>query len=130
MTILKNIFARFKKQPEPTALKPTEISQIDPLSLRLHEWRRNQVLLNKALLALRLQTVRAMLQVLKNESPANIALQTLHSRVEDRAALQAKIEGFHLAINMLESMDKPIVDKQPIPATFEQPEGELNHARR
>lgn len=102
--------------------------QIEPLNLRLVEWRKNGALTTKAGMVLKQQTMRAMLQVLKNETPANLGFQAVGSRTEDRAALQAKIEGFHLAINMLESMDKPITNKEPLQATFEPPE-ETEYAR-
>jgi len=106
-----------------------EFVQIEPLNLRLVDWRKNGALTTKAGMVLKQQTVRAMLQVLKNETPANLGLAIVGTRTEDRAALQARIEGFHLAINMLESMDKPIVTQEPIMATFEPPEQESNYAR-
>lgn len=127
MISLKTWLAGFLHKAD--AASSVDFIQIDPLNLRLADWRKNGALVTKAGMVLKQQTVRAMLQVLKNETPANLGLQLIGTRTEDRAALQARIEGFHLAINMLESMDKPLVKQEPLVATFE-PSEEFKHANR
>jgi len=65
----------------------------------------------------------SMLDVLYVESPSGYQLAALGIRAEDRAALQAKTEGYHMCLDFLEAMGMPIEDdKAPIEATFEPPE--------
>jgi len=131
MTKAKNFFKRLLAEYNAAPHVPAiDFVQLDPLNLRLVDWRKNGALVTKAGMVLKQQTLRAMLQVLKNETPANLGLAIVGTRPEDRAALQAKIEGFHLAINMLESMDKPITKQEPLVATFEAPEQETNYASK
>jgi hypothetical protein len=92
-------------------------------SIRLDEWRRSPTLITAAQSILALKEMRSMLDVLYGESPANYQLAILGIRAEDRAALQAKTEGYHMCLDFLESLGMPIEDdKPPIEATFEPPE--------
>lgn len=127
--ILDSFKKWYEKQIRSVPESTIEFIQLDPLQLRLVDWRKSGLLTTKAGMALKQQTIRAMIQVLKNETPANYAMAIAGTRTEDRAALQARIEGFHLAINMLESMDKPLTKQEPLVATFEPPE-EFKHANR
>lgn len=127
--MIKKWFTDFLRDYHKSTNPNIDFVQLDPLNLRLVDWRKNGALTTKAGMVLKQQTMRAMLQVLKNETPANYAMAIAGTRTEDRAALQARIEGFHIAINMLESMDKPLTKAEPLVATFEPPE-EFKYANR
>jgi len=87
---------------KPKSLK-IELVRRDTSKLRLHEFQADEALTSKAAIALSDQWVSLMLQVARNESPANYCLN-MSATTEERAAYQSKIEGYNMALANLEAM--------------------------
>ncbi len=88
--------------------------------VRIDQWRRSPALVSNARRVLDIPVTRSMLDVLHAESPSNYQLASLGIRAEDRAALQAKTEGYHMCLDFLEALGIAIEDdKPPLEATFE-----------
>jgi hypothetical protein len=111
------VFNLFKRE------RKLEIIRVESSRVRLHEFRSDKGLVGVAQKVLADSNVRLMLDVLRNESPANWGLpQTFTS--EQRAAVQAMIQGYQMAINNLEAMaafKKPVELEQPDFAPEEPP---------
>lgn len=102
-----------------------KVSRPRPAAIRLDQWRHSPVLTTDARRVLDMPLTKAMLDVLYAESPSNYQLASLGIRAEDRAALQAKTEGYHMCLDFLESLGVPVEDdRAPLEATFESPEVE------
>jgi len=86
--------------------------------LRLYEWRRSPKLVTEARRVFELESFRIMLDVLKNENPANLVLP-LGSTPADRSAIQCRAEGYAMALANLEAMCNPAETMEPLEATFE-----------
>ena len=105
--------------------QPRKLVLIRRLSsrLRMHEWRATPDLIKSAQKFLSDPEFLTVIDVLRNESPINwISIRPM--TIEDRAVTQARIEGYQLCLNNLESLgtyDKP---KEELEPTFEQPEVE------
>lgn len=89
--------------------------------LRMSEWKSERDLVRAARKFLSDPEFLALVDVLRNESPINwITVRPM--TIEDRAVTQARIEGYQLCINNLESLgmfEKPSEKLEP---TFEQPD--------
>jgi hypothetical protein len=108
---LKSLFYR-SKPDQLVRFKYPEVR------LGLTEWRKNEQLVSEMMKISSQPIWRAMMAVMRNESPAEIKLPQMNTPITDRAALQAQTEGYQMAINNLEAMsivDVPIPDE---PATF------------
>lgn len=90
----------FKTNHPPTKI---EILRRDISKLRLNEFQSDEALTTKAAVALSDQWVSLMMQVARNESPANYCLN-MNATQEERAAYQSKIEGYNMALANLEAM--------------------------
>jgi hypothetical protein len=92
--------------------------------LRLFEWQADQELTNQAARVLRDGTVQLMVAVLHNEHPAFVYSDV--GSLEDRAILQARSEGYTLALANLEALGQFQKLKNTPESSFE-PE-ELNQS--
>ena len=92
--------------------------------LRLHEWQADQELTNQAAMVLRDTRVQLMIAVLHNEHPAFIYSDV--GSLEERAVLQARSEGYTMALANLEALGHFRKLKAAPDSTFE-PE-ELNQS--
>jgi hypothetical protein len=89
--------------------------------LRMAEWKSSKDLVTSARKFLNNPEFMTLVDVLRNESPINwITVGPM--TIEDRAVTQARIEGYQLALNNLESLGMFEVPKEEIQETFEQPE--------
>lgn len=79
------------------------IIQRESSKIRLHEFRSDKGLVGVAQKVHADPNFRLMLDVLKNESPAHWGLPRL-SGTEQRAGVQALVEGYQLALANLEAM--------------------------
>jgi hypothetical protein len=95
----------------------------DRTNLSLDEWRSDQALCNAAGKALLNPNIQAMLDVLRNSHPAYF-VHTGSISMEDRAVLQARSEGYTLALSNLEALAIHRKPPTEVEATFEpeQPE--------
>lgn len=91
---------------------------IDPLKLRLAQWQGDRNLTNSAGKVMAEGTVKLMLQVLGNESPALWSMD-VNTSLESRALQQARIEGYNMALKNLEAMAVHVAFTEAIEATFE-----------
>lgn len=116
-----NIFSKWFQKPR---LPEPEINvQVVPSnSLLLSQWRGNDRLVAAAMQLERDTTYQMQLQVLKNVHPMLFHFADVNVRQEDRAAHQAKIEGYQLCLNNLASFSKKAVASQVPPVTFAPPE--------
>ena len=86
--------------------------------LRLRDWQYDQRLVSLASKTLQDPTLQLMLAVVRNEHPARTALQ-LGVSLDDRAVLQARAEGYEMALATLERLAVDLT-VQPMPdALFE-----------
>ena len=114
------MFGRKAKQDVKVVVLRKDITR-----LRIHEWRADTRLVTEARRVNGDATFRMMMDVVANESPANIAL-ALGTSTEDRAAQQARTEGFNMALDYLRLLATYEEPKQPFPeATFEPTETNL-----
>ena len=92
---LKHLFRR------PTEKRVAFISR-EPFTVTLSEWRADSVLVNSAQKILADQTIRIMIQVLHNSSPAWEVMPI--GSIEERAIKQAQIEGYTMALANLTAL--------------------------
>jgi len=97
---------RFWKLKGPQVI---EVVRRSSVKLRLAEWRSDPNLVNDAARIVGSESFQCMLDVLKNESPANLCLP-LDATMEARSNLQCRIEGYAMALANIEAMAK--VQKQ------------------
>lgn len=88
--------------------------------VRLHEWRSSPDLVTSARKVLNDGTLQTMMDVLKNEHPFNTTLYNVS--IEERAVVQARTEGYAMALANLEAMGVFQKPTEPIEATYEQNE--------
>ena len=88
--------------------------QREPFKISLNEWRSNQDMSAAAAKVLADSTMKFMLQVLYNSSPAWETL--IAPTVDERAAQQARIEGYAQALANLEALGV----HEPVPMILEQ----------
>ena len=99
--------------------RPKKLTLIRRLSSRLRafEWRSEQSLVTQAREIFNNPQFQAMLDVVKNESPHNFAYGGV--TLDERAVIQARIEGYQLCINNLESLGSFQKPKEEIEPTYE-----------
>jgi hypothetical protein len=96
-----------------------QIRIVRSTELRLEEWRRDPALVSYAMGLFRDPRFHLLLDVLKTEAPSNYGLPSIGVTSDDRLAYASKIEGYHLALNNLESMTRLLEGAKHIEATFE-----------
>lgn len=112
MTWFKKLF-QFKPKPDALARFKSE-----PLKLTLTEWQKNEQLVTAMMLISSQPIWRAMMQVMRNECPAELKLPQVGTAITDRAALQAQTEGYLMALNNLEAMSSVSASEEQPVATF------------
>lgn len=115
------MFGFFKK--DKTRYQVTLIER-EPFKLTLTEWRSNPDMAAQAAKVLANPTMKFMLQVLYNSSPAWETL--LAPTMEDRAAQQARIEGYAQALANIEAMAVYERPMEHLEQTFEKEESAVN----
>lgn len=111
-----NWIKRFFSKPKPDALARFKS---ESLKLTLTEWQKNEQLVT-AMMKISSQPIwRAMMQVMRNECPAELKLPQVGTAITDRAALQAQTEGYLMALNNLEAMSSIHEAEEAPVATFE-----------
>lgn len=94
-------------------------------TIGLEDWQKDESLVSLAADVLSDPRTAQMLSVLRAESPANYGLPPLGISVEDRAAFQARTEGYHLCLNNFEALGKLTVVPTESEPTFEAPEPDI-----
>lgn len=93
----------------------------DTKDFTLSDWRKNAALVSSAMSLSTNKTFKLQVEILRNESPSHIVLQ-LGVSPNDRIVMQARIEGYELALNNLEAFSKPLKLADRLQSTFEAPE--------
>lgn len=117
MNIFAKILSRFAPPPEPSI----KVQVVASHTLTLAQWRKQEKLVVDARELLRSHTFQMMLQVLNNEHPARNGFASVGTRAEDRAAHQAKIEGYEACLNKIKELGQPWAISKPLVATFQPP---------
>jgi hypothetical protein len=99
-----------KFEPHKFLRRPNEIS--------LAQWRTSPDLINAANRLWRDDTFQMMLEVTRLVSPANLPLSDT-STTDERAAHQAKIQGYNLFYAILHALTVPANLSEPLVETFE-----------
>lgn len=116
MKILAKLF-RKSPAPEPTI----KVVLVSSSVLTLDQWRKDTRLVAAARELARNETFRMMVAVLENSHVRFVALPTIGVSQDDRAAHQARGEGYQICLNNLEAMGEPWqVGKMPR-ETFQSP---------
>lgn len=105
-------FSRPKKQK-------IAVQSVLTTEIRLEQWRSSPELVVAAQRLRKDPTFRAIMDVLRTESPANYGLPVTGVSPEDRCHHASKIEGYNLALNNLEAMFRFNQSLTPLEATFE-----------
>lgn len=106
---------------KPTVTK-VELVRIRTNTIRLAKWRQVSTLVAESARLAKDPHYMAQLDVLRTENPANLHLPALGTSPDDRAAHQAKIEGYNLCLNNLEAFAMLHKPKEALIETFEPPE--------
>ena len=121
---VNSMFSFFKRKH---SVKVALISR-EPFKLTLNEWRADETMANAAQKVLNGATVRLILQVLYNSSPAWEVLQG--ADIVTRAVQQARIEGYTMALANMEAMGIHQKIADPIEATWEPEDDNLTEVQR
>ena len=97
---------------------------LNPRDLRIEDWQANDNLVSKAAAVVSLPDFKLMLSVLRTESPSNYGLPQLGVSAEDRAAWQARTEGYHACLNNIEALAELKRQRTYIEPTYENTEKE------
>lgn len=101
----------------PTTRTQIHVIQRDPCRLTLKEWRSVPELVLRARKYLADPNFRIMLDVLTTEDPSNLSYMRIS--LEERAVIQARCEGYRMAISTLEAMGRPLEVEEALESTFE-----------
>ena len=105
----------WKSEPKP---RQVQIVRRDSLKLRLAEWRADLRLVSGARQLMESEDFRCMIDVLRNENPANYVMP-LGTSAQDRASNQCRAEGYTMALSNLEALSRPNSLVESVEATFE-----------
>ena len=92
--------------------------------ITLEMWQRTPELVSEALRVSKDPAFKMMLDCMKASSPVHNGFPEMGTQLMDRAAHQAKTEGYHLALNNLEAMVTLAKVHERIEATFEDPDNQ------
>lgn len=106
--------------------KRIRIVDVRSSNLTLDIWQRSQELVTEAMRLAQDRTFKLMMDCLRNSSPVNYGLPDIGTNPMDRAALQAKTEGYHMALNNIEAMSQLLQRQDTIEAVFENPDENQN----
>lgn len=102
-----------KKKPVPIRVRTVPTTH-----LRLTDWQSDPNLTSLGLKLLSTPDFQLVLALLRNESPAHYTPPQLGTSSEDRAAHQARTEGYELCLSNLEAIAQPGYDTAPVESTF------------
>lgn len=105
--------------------KRIRIQVVRSTALRVEDWRQSPELVTYAAKLLNTPEFRTLLDVLRNESPANFGFPVTGVSAEDRITYAGRIEGYNQAMNLIESLGTPGIQRARLEATFE-PETQPN----
>ena len=120
MNILSKLFRNAPVEPQ------IKVQIVGSNTLTLMQWRKQEKLVTDAMVLARNPTFQMMLDVLKNEHPARNGFPSVGTRAEDRAAHQAKCEGFEACLNSIKEFSQPWAMSKPLVARFEPPQETTN----
>jgi hypothetical protein len=110
-----------RKYPKRIKIVPVLSSNVT-----LEMWQRSEELVAEAMRLAQDRAFKLMLDCLRNSSPVNYGLPDVGTNPMDRAALQAKTEGYHMALNNIEAMSQLLQRQDRIEAVFENPDEQTN----
>lgn len=113
MTLLSKLFN--KEQP---AEQPIRVQIVPSSKITLDQWRKDTRLVASAKELTRNEVFRMMASVLENSHVRFVALPIVGASQDDRAAHQARSEGYQICLNNLEAMSKDWKTGQMPPETF------------
>lgn len=90
--------------------------------LTLEEWRKQEAMVSESIALAKNLTYRAQIDVLRNSHPCHTLFTPIGVSPTDRIVMQAKIEGYELALNNLEAMTRYLKSPKPLEATFSDPD--------
>lgn len=114
-----NIFTSLFRKPAPSPEPQIRVQVVSSHTLTLMQWRKQEKLVTDAMALARNSTFQMMLQVLHNDHPSRNGFASVGTSMEDRAAHEAKIEGYEACLNKIKEMSQPWAISKPIMATFE-----------
>ena len=106
-----------KKSRPAKRTRRVEVIRRESLRLRLGEWRSDPKLVAEARKVFSQESFLIMLDVLRNENPTSSVLPIGMSS-NDRSVVQARGEGYNMAIANLEAMANGEVPQETIEADF------------
>ena len=112
--MLTRVFSLFSKP------KKIVIIAREACKLTVDEWRSDPALTKVAYSILNHKDFKSMIDVLKNTGPHTFMMPSIS--IEERAIWQARIEGFHLCLNTLESLGSMTKPTETLEPTYEPPE--------
>lgn len=112
-------FQLFKKRPVRYEIIRRDVTRIKP-----DEWRTSETCLGIAQKFLRDPEFWLLLDCVRNEHPDKIFFLK-EVPLEERALQQARIEGFMMCLNTLESLGTPMRQVDQLRATYESPDAEM-----
>lgn len=115
MNLFTKLFRKERKLVEPQI----RVQVVSSHTLTLTQWRKQEKLVADAMAMARNPTFQMMLQVLHNEHPARNGFVSVGVSADDRAAHQAKTEGFEACLNKIKEMSQPWAISKPLIATFQ-----------
>jgi hypothetical protein len=105
-------------KPITATEKRYQVVRREALKLSLAEWRSDPKLISEARKMFAQESFLVMLDVLRNENPAGNVLP-IGTSANDRSVMQARGEGYHMAIANLEAMTREYLVPEPIEAGFD-----------
>lgn len=113
----KDLFTAVRSMREPQI----KVQLVSSHTLKLEQWRKQEKLVTDAITLSRNPTFQMMLQVLNNDHPSRNGFPSIGTSPDDRAAHQAKIEGYEACINKIKEMSLPWAISKPPVASFQPP---------
>lgn len=113
-------FANLFRKPQ-TPEHQIKVQVVSSHTLTLAQWRKQEKLVTDAMALARNPTFQMMLQMLNNEHPSRNGFPSIGTSPDDRAAHQAKCEGFEACINKIKEMSQPWAISKPLVASFQPP---------
>jgi len=111
----------WKKKPAPDPIAPIKVVVVSSVELTLDQWRKDTRLVASAKELARNEIFRMMVDVLENSHVRFLALPAVGATQDDRAAFQARSEGYQICLNNLEAMSKDWTLSKPLVSTFQPP---------
>jgi len=121
MNLSAKLFSKlFHKERSTESVEqfPIKVQLVSSSTLTLDQWRRDTRLVASAKELARHEVFRMMAAVLENSHVRFVALPTVGASQDDRAAQQARSEGYQICLNNLEAMSKDWKTGQMPPETF------------